>query len=408
MAPIYRTLFDYYLLRKYSQADIEKMDDPLLTMRRQGFEIRDRGAEVGATALDDIDAMLAEDMLVVVSVPGMQPLLILQGDNKNYIAHDAGTTTSASKSYRVIERDAIQDTIDETDGEVQLVGFIFRRAHIAKRLDSYVVDQKPRLSRAFAAKLIEQGRVLVNGIQKKPGYKLKDNDEVTIDHDDSELDAIPTIDLPIIYEDDDCLVINKPAGVLTHAQGKHIAEATVATFLRDHVQHMDGERAGIVHRLDRATSGLLICAKHPAALLFLMQQFSNREANKTYLAIVAGHPKQAEAVIDMPIERNPKNPATFRVGPNGKPSVTRYKVLRSTDTASMLELHPRTGRTHQLRVHLANLGTPIVGDPLYGTGTFTDRLYLHAYKLEVTLPNGQRTTFEAPEPAEFKTYLGDA
>lgn len=249
--------------------------------------------------------------------------------------------------------------------------------------------------------------MLVNGEQKKPGFKLRDSDEVTIDHQDSELDDVPSIELPIIYEDDDCLVINKPAGVLTHAQGHLITEATVATFLREHVQNMEGERAGIVHRLDRATSGLLICAKHPAALAILMKQFADREAKKTYVAIVDGHLKQAEAVIDMPIERNPRAPATFRVGPNGKPSVTRYKVLKTTDSASLVELQPRTGRTHQLRVHLAQLGTPIIGDPLYGSGVFSDRLYLHAYKLEITLPNQEHMIFEAPLPPEFNEYMAN-
>lgn len=273
------------------------------------------------------------------------------------------------------------------------------------RLDVFVAELLPRLSRAFVQKLCEQGDVHVNGEPTKSGHKVRAGETITIDYDESELDAVPTIDLPIIYEDKDCVVVNKPAGVLTHAQGALSAEATVASFLRGKVQGMDGERAGIVHRLDRATSGVIIGAKNQAALSALQKQFALRKAKKTYIAIVRGQLKEPEAVIDMPIERNPKAPATFRVGINGKQALTRYKVLRTTDAYSLLELKPETGRTHQLRVHLAEIGHAIVGDPLYGTGTYGDRLYLHAKSLEITLPNRERKVFEAPLPTEFEELL---
>ena len=160
-----------------------------------------------------------------------------------------------------------------------------------------------------------------------------------------------------------------------------------------------------MHRLDRATSGVIICAKNQAALSFLQKQFSQRKAKKTYMAIVAGHMNPQAAVIDMPIERNPKAPATFRVGPNGKPSTTLYTVVAETPAYSLVELKPTTGRTHQLRVHLAEQKHPIIGDPLYGTGTFGERLYLHALSLEITLPNRERRTFEAPLPPEFAQLM---
>jgi 23S rRNA pseudouridine1911/1915/1917 synthase len=274
----------------------------------------------------------------------------------------------------------------------------------AQRLDHYIVAQLPQLSRAFASKLIEQGKISVNGQPSKPGYKLHDGDSVKIDYLESDF-AIKVIELPVLYEDDDCIVINKPAGVLTHALGKHGNEASVASFLRDKVKGLDGDRAGIVHRLDRATSGVIIGAKNQAALSALQKQFAERKVKKTYIAVVRGALDPEEAVIDMPIERNPKAPATFRVGPNGKESKTHYKVLEAGEQRSLVELKPETGRTHQLRVHLAKVGHPIIGDPLYGSGKFGDRLFLHALSLEITVPNGQRTTFTAPLPDEFREQV---
>ncbi|HJP96166.1 MAG TPA: RluA family pseudouridine synthase [Candidatus Saccharimonadales bacterium] len=274
-----------------------------------------------------------------------------------------------------------------------------------KRLDVFVAQRMPRLSRAFIQKLADQGKIAVAQVSAKAGFKLKEGQTVSVDYDQAELDEVPVISLPVLYQDDDCVVINKPAGVLTHAQGNLSTEATVATFLRDKLKDLEGTRGGIVHRLDRATSGVIICAKNQAALSFLQKQFQQRKAKKTYMAIVAGHMHPKAAVIDMPIERNPKAPATFRVGPNGKPSTTLYTVISETPSYSLVELKPTTGRTHQLRVHLAEQKHPIIGDPLYGTGTFGERLYLHALSLEITLPNRERRTFEAPLPPEFTQLM---
>lgn len=283
--------------------------------------------------------------------------------------------------------------------------FSVEEEQIKQRLDVFVTSHMPRLSRAFISKLADHGKITINGKPVKAGYKVRLGEVVVVDYDEAELDAIPDIDLPVLYEDDDCIVINKPAGILTHAQGNLSNEATVATFLRDKLKDLEGTRGGIVHRLDRATSGVIMCAKNQEALSFLQKQFSQRKAKKTYMAIVAGTPKLSEAVIDMPIERNPKAPATFRVGPNGKPSVTHYKVLQSNEKYSLVQLKPTTGRTHQLRVHLAEQGMPIVGDPLYGSGKFGDRLYLHALELEITTPNRERQTFTAPLPREFTDFM---
>jgi len=276
---------------------------------------------------------------------------------------------------------------------------------VGRRLDSVAAEEMTRLSRAFIQKLIDSEKITVGGKPSKTGYKVREGDIIAIDYDEAELDVIPSIDLPVLYEDNDCVVINKPAGVLTHAQGNLVTEATVATFLRDKLQDLSGARGGIVHRLDRATSGVIMCAKNQEALSFMQKQFSQRKVKKAYLAIVRGHLKTKEAVIDMPIERNPKAPATFRVGVNGKSAVTLYKVLQETDEYSLIEMRPTTGRTHQLRVHLAEQGYPIIGDPLYGKGAFGDRLFLHALSLEITLPNRERQTFTAPMPQEFADLL---
>jgi 23S rRNA pseudouridine1911/1915/1917 synthase len=273
------------------------------------------------------------------------------------------------------------------------------------RLDSFVTASMPRLSRAYAQVLCDTDRVRVNEHPRKSGYKLHFGDDVIIEYDEKELDIIPDINLPILYEDDDCVVINKPTGVLTHTQGAFNPEATVASFLRGKINgEVAGlsERAGVVHRLDRATSGVMIGAKNQEALSWLQKQFAQRKVHKTYIAVVEGHPAENEAIIDMPIERNPKAPATFRVGINGKDALTRYKVLQQGAKYSLLELKPETGRTHQLRVHLQKIGHPIVGDPLYGSGKFGDRLFLHAVSLEITLPSRERKTFEAPLPSEFE------
>lgn len=275
----------------------------------------------------------------------------------------------------------------------------------AERLDQYVSNKLPAISRASVSKLIDKGVVKVNGeVALKGGYKLRPHDIVEIDYEATVQQPIPAIKLPVIYEDADCVVIIKPTGVLSHSKGAFNPEGTVDSWLRQRIVDISGERAGIVHRLDRATSGVMICAKTAEAASWLQKQFAQRKVKKTYVAVVQGSLTSEHAMIDMPIERNPKQPQTFRVGSNGKPAQTEYKVLKYNDKYSLLELKPTTGRTHQLRVHLSQLGHPIVGDSLY-EGAPAKRLYLHAKSLEITLPNHERRTFEAPVPKEFKDLI---
>jgi 23S rRNA pseudouridine1911/1915/1917 synthase len=273
------------------------------------------------------------------------------------------------------------------------------------RADVLLARAHPEFSRAALAKLFDKGKVTLKDKILKSGDKIMPDSAFVADL--STLDVTTEdIDLPIVYEDDDCIVINKPTGVLTHVQGEFNPEPTVASFLRQKSKELeDGERAGVVHRLDRATSGIIIGAKNKQAMSWLQKQFADRKVSKTYIAVVKGHLKQPEAIIDMPIERNPKAPATHRVGVNGKTAQTYFKVLKTNQHFSMVELQPKTGRTHQLRVHLAYVRHPIVGDPLYGSGKYGDRLFLHAHRLEITLPNGERKVFEAPLPPEFEERM---
>lgn len=273
-----------------------------------------------------------------------------------------------------------------------------------RRLDKYMVQQLPGVSRNAIEHLIKNGAVQVNGAPvTKAGYTLKPTDEVDYTYNPEQA-ILEAIDLPILYEDSDCVVINKPVGVLAHSKGAFNPEATVATWLEPKTHNLEGDRAGIVHRLDRATSGVMICAKHPEALRWLQKQFSERKVKKTYNALIIGTLTPEAAVIDMPIERNPKKPQTFRVGSNGKSAITRYAVVDKSSKYSLLELRPETGRTHQLRVHLKHFNKPIVGDTFY-EGEPAERLFLHAAALEITLPNKQRKIFSAHLPSEFQEKL---
>ena len=274
---------------------------------------------------------------------------------------------------------------------------------VRKRLDAYLSEHIPQVSRSFLQNLIDKGTIKVNGAMQKTGYKLRANDTIEIDYDFTVLEQ-EKIDLPILYEDEDCIVVNKPLGVLSHSKGAFNPEGTVGSFIRPKLKDLEGDRAGIVHRLDRATSGVIIAAKDATALSWLQKQFSQRKVKKTYYAVIKGAPKLKKAVIEVAIERNPRDPKTFRPGSRGKPATTEYEVIEEGPTYSLVKLMPKTGRTHQLRVHLKYLGHPIVGDTIYD-GESAERLFLHAQQLEITLPNRTRSTFEAPLPPEFRAIL---
>ena len=281
---------------------------------------------------------------------------------------------------------------------------MFRISPTKVRLDIYLSTKfDTTISRSLWQKYIKAGYVSVNNkVATTPKFEVDETDEIALNLPEKEQ---ADVDLPILYEDDDVIVVNKPSGLLTHAKGGLSDEPTVAEIIRPKTSFAtDTDRPGIVHRLDRDTSGLLIIAKNPESAAHLQRQFAERTAKKTYIAITDGKPKLNAAKIDLPIGRNPSAPSTFRIDPNGKPAQTTYHVLAENDAQSLVELKPTTGRTHQLRVHLAHLNTPILGDRVYGKSSDC-RMMLHAQKLEITLPSGERKVFEATIPDEFKRFF---
>lgn len=270
------------------------------------------------------------------------------------------------------------------------------------RLDIEVASRYPNLTRSTIQKYIKAGYVQVDGkVVKKPSTAVSDVDDIAV-----EIPAKADFsehEFPIIYIDDSVIVINKPIGVLTHSKGVMNDEFTVADFFRRYTTNaLDTNRPGIVHRLDRDTSGIIIGARTDEAALILKKQFANRTVKKMYSAVVDGQPKLERAVIDLPIGRNPNAPSTFRVEPNGKPAITSYEVIKTNGKKSLVELRPKTGRTHQLRVHMQYLNTPISGDRVYGNAKSAPRLCLHAHSLELTIPGSKRKIFTAPIPSEFE------
>lgn len=288
-----------------------------------------------------------------------------------------GKKFSKPEMSRVINGDITLDSPDEKPEKV--------------RLDHMMVKIYKSYNRSTIQKFIESGFVTVDGeVAKKPNQKFEEGVKIDLKVPEDLKNA--DVKLKVIYEDDNVMVVNKPAGLLSEAKGEYCPEKTLADF------------GFVAHRLDRDTSGVMILAKTEEVQKFLKRQFQDRKVHKTYYAIVSGRPKLDEARIDLPMARDIKRPTTFRVDPNGKEAETFYKVLKSDDKHSLVELRPTSGRTHQLRVHMKYLGHPILGDPVYGEEK-ADRLYLHAGSLEITLPGGVRKVFESPLPKEFKNVL---
>lgn len=269
------------------------------------------------------------------------------------------------------------------NGDVQLVDTPEKPAKY--RLDHQLVKQHPEFNRSTLQNFIKGGHVTVDGaVVTKPNAQILPEAQIILTPPTKTTVAQPDI----IFEDQNVLVINKPDGLLSMTKGEYTTEPTLEDY------------GLLVHRLDRDTSGVVILAKNPETQSYLRRQFQERKTHKTYYAIVVGRPKLEEAMIDLPIARNLKHPTTFQVDPTGKPAQTHYKVIKSSDKYSLLELKPITGRTHQLRVHLKYIGTPILGDRVYGKPA--ERLYLHASSLEITIPKGNRQTFSAPLPEDFE------
>jgi 23S rRNA pseudouridine1911/1915/1917 synthase len=288
------------------------------------------------------------------------------------------------------------------------------------RIDRFVADATG-LSRSHVQRLITDGRLTVEGVPVRANTVVPAGTEVRLDvPEPTPLDLAPSTDinLSIVYEDDDLLIVDKPAGLVVHpSAGHHDGDTLVNALLAraggsDYGGIAGVARPGIVHRLDRDTSGLLMVAKHDAAQASLMTQLKARRIRKTYQALVAGEVAAAVGRIEAPVGRDPKHRTRMAVVPDGRPSITGYRVRERFTGWTLLELDLVTGRTHQIRVHLEAIGHPVAGDPVYGTGTSRrgpdglDRLFLHAWRLELAAPgDGHLIRATAPLPAELSVVL---
>lgn len=272
------------------------------------------------------------------------------------------------------------------------------------RLDAAVAAQLTT-TRAHAKQLILDGQVQVaNTVVTKPSQNVSSDMQIDIT---VQARTKPPLHLETVYDDPDIKVVVKPAGMLVHPTSQHQTEPTVVDAIRNETTDDDPVRPGIIHRLDRNTSGLIVLAKNKAAKEYMQKQFKGRHVRKTYLALVIGHLKQQEALIKVPLSRSKTHPLKRVADPEGKTAETAYKVLESIGNYDLVEAKPTTGRTHQLRAHFAHLGHPIVGDKLYGADAFLDlgRYFLHAAQLSFVSPNNTKVEAEAALPKELQDVL---
>ena len=289
---------------------------------------------------------------------------------------------------------------------------------VVRRVDRFVAD-RTGLSRSYVQKLITERRLVddegkqlrANSVVRGGGVTL----EVPLPEIPYHLEPDPTIEIKVVYEDDDILIVDKPSGLVVHPSPGHWRGTLVNALLArgDHYGGIAGvARPGIVHRLDRDTSGLLVVARNDAAQAAVMAQLKAHRVRKTYVALVQGSVSASVGRIEAPIGRDPKDRKRMAVVPDGRASTTGYRVRERFHGWTLLELDLITGRTHQIRVHLAALGHPVAGDPVYGTGTSRrgpdglERLFLHAWRLELVSPSSTRLVrVEAPLPAELEAVL---
>jgi 23S rRNA pseudouridine1911/1915/1917 synthase len=283
-----------------------------------------------------------------------------------------------------------------------------------ERLDTFVARRLKELSRSHARKLIEAGLVTIDGRPAKASDRISPNAAVSVTippPQETTLIAEP-IPLTLLYQDNDIIVVDKPAGLTVHPAPGHPSGTLVNALLAacPDLQGISGTlRPGIVHRLDKDTSGLLVVARNDRAMRALQQQLKDREVHKTYLALVQGVPKPREGTIEAPIGRHPKNRKKQAVVAGGREAITKYRVREELAGGryALLEVEPVTGRTHQIRVHMAATGHPVAGDAVYGRRSdIVQRQFLHAWKLAFKMPVGERQVeFESPLPADLRRAL---
>ena len=294
----------------------------------------------------------------------------------------------------------------------QKLNKVLRVNQPASRLDKYLLPQFPDLSRARLQKLIEDGHIRVNEMVVKPGHPVKTGDIVGITLPQEEISTpLPqSIPLEIVYEDKDIVVINKPAGLTVHPAPGHRENTLVNAILArypDMASFNGSERPGIVHRLDKDTSGLMVIARNKKAQDDLINKFKHHEVNKGYITLVKGKLEPENGVIDAPIGRHPVHRQRMAVVEGGREAKTSYRVIKYIGSYTLLEVILQTGRTHQIRVHLAAIGFPVVGDNIYGVKSpYLKRQFLHAYKLGFNLPgSGEYREFTAELPDDLQAAL---
>jgi len=282
------------------------------------------------------------------------------------------------------------------------------------RLDKYVCQQLPELSRSRVQKLIADGHITVNGRPAKPGLKLNIGDRLKVAIPPTPTEQVLPEDVPldIIYEDDDLLVVDKPAGLTVHPVPGHPGHTLVNALLA-HFPHLadtgDALRPGIVHRLDKDTSGVMLVAKTGKAQADLAGQFKSHTVSKAYMALVKGRLTPEEGIIEAAMGRDPRNRKKMAVVEGGREASTEYQVIKYIGGYTLLEVRPRTGRTHQIRVHLGAIGFPVAGDKIYGVKVpFLSRQFLHACRLGFSLPaTGEYIEFKSELPEDLEQALED-
>jgi 23S rRNA pseudouridine1911/1915/1917 synthase len=281
-----------------------------------------------------------------------------------------------------------------------------------ERVDAFIARMLPEISRSYVKRLLDGGLVTIDGRVPKASEKVSEGAEIAVEvPPPEELSLEPQrIPVTIIYQDNDIIVVDKPAGLTVHPAPGHPSGTLVNALLAlcPDLQGIAGTlRPGIVHRLDKDTSGLLVVAKNDRAMRALQSQLAERHVHKTYLALVHGVPTPREGQIEAPIGRSPKNRKKMAVIENGREATTRYKVREELRGHALLEVEPVTGRTHQIRVHLSAIGHPIVGDSVYGRPSpVLDRQFLHAWRLAFAMPlGGRQVEFESPLPPDLRDAL---
>lgn len=304
---------------------------------------------------------------------------------------------------------------EPTELEATVVSFVVEEDD--RRLDKVVRDRVPELSRSQGQRLIDDGQVTVDGRSRKPAYRVEIGDRVTVQvppPPDPGAIQPQSIPIEILYEDAYLIGVNKPAGMVVHPAPGH-PDGTLVNALLAHdpsiAQVGPSDRPGIVHRLDMETSGVLVVARRPDALEALQEQFRSREVHKTYLALVHGRMEPPDGIIEVPIGRHPHDRQRMAPLAEGKYARTRFHTVDYVGPYTLVEAHPYTGRTHQIRVHLAWLGHPVVGDDVYGRrgdSLLEGRHFLHARELHLTHPaSGDELDLQAPLPSELSILLDE-